>query len=557
MLSRGRDYTASSNLTIPAGYASAHSESSALSPRPEQAVMFTNTRRRGLALSSGVAYELSSVIPSRTSSVTIELPRTGHLSCTNPDPSIRTVPQAPPMHHGLSTEKDLPRLPTPDFAGVTRRPFMQAMTAPLNYFWGRSMSRGGNNMGGREGQDIPEKEQRNRTNATSSAARSISIGSKRSNTSEKSKADVSRASSSRQPYYLKHGHHTHSSLVEEEDDLDDVMSAYLDLPVLDKVVQPPARRTTITSPNPNDYQHWLTSEKPATLEKLIPMLQLTSARFTQKFPETAVRRVGASMDGTGGAYGVEGVSRWTGYKWVLMLSVVLVFVMGLAGLSLVLNTWFTAWPNSQIVITVEYNILVFSTLASCIILLTSLVGVSGTLLNSRPMLAFYSLLLWPSFVSCLIVGYTAYKRHTFNLPGKMSQGWNDMWGDYGREAIQNTLSCCGFRGPFVDPYLTSTCYPRSLLPACQGPLIAFESSFLQQVYILIFSTVPVHLFNIYVSLICSNHVNTTFGKGMTPKAYRLSLEDVQANAKTIIMHMEATRIPYEPERSRGKKVKDF
>lgn len=44
---------------------------------------------------------------------------------------------------------------------------------------------------------------------------------------------------------------------------------------------------------------------------------------------------------------------------------------------------------------------------------------------------------------------------------------------------------------------------------------------------------------------------------MTPKAYRLSLADVQANAKTIMMHMEATRMPYEPDRLREKKVKDF
>lgn len=78
-------------------------------------------------------------------------------------------------------------------------------------------------------------------------------------------------------------------------------------------------------------------------------------------------------------------------------------------------------------------------MAAGIMLLTSLLGISGTLLNSRPILAFYSLLLWPTFVSTLIVGYTAYKRHTFNLDGKLSQGWSEMYDSNGRAIIQNTV----------------------------------------------------------------------------------------------------------------------
>lgn len=58
------------------------------------------------------------------------------------------------------------------------------------------------------------------------------------------------------------------------------------------------------------------------------------------------------------------------------------------------------------------------------------------------MLSFYTLLLWPSFISCLIVGYTAYKRRAFNIDGKLSGAWYGGyagWGDEGRAIIQNTV----------------------------------------------------------------------------------------------------------------------
>lgn len=43
-----------------------------------------------------------------------------------------------------------------------------------------------------------------------------------------------------------------------------------------------------------------------------------------------------------------------------------------------------------------------------------------------------------------------------------------------------------------------------------------------------FSIVPVHLFNIFIALLCSNHVNRSFGKGLVPRQYRLRW-DLQAD----------------------------
>ena len=65
------------------------------------------------------------------------------------------------------------------------------------------------------------------------------------------------------------------------------------------------------------------------------------------------------------------------------------------------------------------------------------------------------------------------------------------------------------------------CYPRTALPGCKGKLFRFEKEMLHQIAMATFAVVPVHLFNIFIGLLCSNHVNRTFGKGLMPRQYRL------------------------------------
>jgi len=67
------------------------------------------------------------------------------------------------------------------------------------------------------------------------------------------------------------------------------------------------------------------------------------------------------------------------------------------------------------------------------------VGLTGTLLNSRSILAFYALLLWPSFVSILVVGYTSYKREAFSLDRKLNMAWSQWYDDLGRLLIQESV----------------------------------------------------------------------------------------------------------------------
>lgn len=89
-------------------------------------------------------------------------------------------------------------------------------------------------------------------------------------------------------------------------------------------------------------------------------------------------------------------------------------------------------------------LLLFSLLA----LFTSFVGLTGTLLSSRPILAFYCLLLWPTFISLALVGYSSYKRANVQLDRKLNQVWSQFLSEEERLRIQNGLGCCGYYNPF-------------------------------------------------------------------------------------------------------------
>jgi len=78
--------------------------------------------------------------------------------------------------------------------------------------------------------------------------------------------------------------------------------------------------------------------------------------------------------------------------------------------------------------------------------------------------------------------------------------------------------------------VSQTCYARSILPGCKLSYIQFERKMLQKWYTAAFSLVPLHLAVILAGLLCSNHVTYRFGKGMMPKAYRLSM-----NSMAVIM----------------------
>lgn len=162
-------------------------------------------------------------------------------------------------------------------------------------------------------------------------------------------------------------------------------------------------------------------------------------------------------------------------------------------------------------------------MASALGLFTALLGWAGILLNNRAFLATYTFFLWITLGLLVAPGYVTYKKRAFNLEGKTNAQWSRDLGAEGRLRIQNKLECCGYFSPFIEATVSQTCYARSLLPGCKSPVINFEKMVLSRWYTVAFALVPVQLATIFAGLLCSNHITYRFGKGMMPKAYRLSL----------------------------------
>ncbi|KAF8921594.1 hypothetical protein CPB85DRAFT_1210700 [Mucidula mucida] len=231
---------------------------------------------------------------------------------------------------------------------------------------------------------------------------------------------------------------------------------------------------------------------------------------------------------------MDNVRQWPGKKWSLLLSVLSVLSYGIVAMMYGLATWFRTWLHADVMYVADYDILVLLTLGASILMLTAIVGLSGVILNSRPILAVYTLLLWPALISMLAVGYTAYKRSTFSLDHKLSFSWSKYFTPLGRLLIQNALHCCGFYSPLHEAVPSRRCYPRTELAGCKGKLYRFERENLGIIWAATFSVVALHLLNIGVALLCSNHVTETFGKGITPRKYRLTEGDVKADAEKLV-----------------------
>ena len=185
-----------------------------------------------------------------------------------------------------------------------------------------------------------------------------------------------------------------------------------------------------------------------------------------------------------------------------------------------------AYPAAPVVLITDSPALILITFSSSLLLLASLVGVTGTLLNSRPILAVYVLLLFPSFISFVSVGYVTYKKATFSLDAKASEAWNLWYSTGARTVLQGALGCCGWSGSLHGAAPSGACYVRSPLLGCHGPLVRFELDILTSAWGTVFSLVPLHLVNIFVGLLCANHVTHRFGKGITPARYRLTADDI-------------------------------
>jgi len=229
--------------------------------------------------------------------------------------------------------------------------------------------------------------------------------------------------------------------------------------------------------------------------------------------------------------------RWNRFKWILFISNIVLTIYSLTALIFCLLTWFDVWTHADVVRVGNRPELVISTFAASLGVVTALVGWAGALLNNRSFLAVYTFMLWICFALLVTPGYITYKRRTFNLEGKINSEWSRELGPDGRLRIQNQLECCGYFSPFVEATISQTCYARSTLPGCKAHYLTFERLVLTRWYTVAFALVPLHIAIMVVGLLCSNHVTYRFGKGMMPKAYRLSL-----NSMAVIMDNYANQL---------------
>ncbi|KAF9445753.1 hypothetical protein P691DRAFT_805241 [Macrolepiota fuliginosa MF-IS2] len=222
--------------------------------------------------------------------------------------------------------------------------------------------------------------------------------------------------------------------------------------------------------------------------------------------------------------------RWTRFKWILFFANIFLTIYSLTALIFCLLTWFNIWTHADIVRVGNRPELVLSTIAASLGVFVSLIGWAGILLNNRAFLAWYTFLLWIAFAFLVTPGYITYKRRAFNLEGKVNAQWSRDLGADGRLRIQDQLECCGYFSPFIEATISQTCYARSILPGCKLPYMTYERMVLERWYTVVFSLVPLHIGIMLAGLLCSNHVTYRFGKGMMPKAYRLSM-----NSMAVIM----------------------
>ncbi|KAH7904108.1 hypothetical protein BJ138DRAFT_1119721 [Hygrophoropsis aurantiaca] len=229
--------------------------------------------------------------------------------------------------------------------------------------------------------------------------------------------------------------------------------------------------------------------------------------------------------------------RWNKFKWSLFVSNLIFSAYALTGLIFCLLTWFDVFEHADIIRVGNRTTLILSTLAAALCTVTSTIGWAGILLNNRSFLAVYTFLLWICFALLVTPGYISYKERTFNLEGKLNAQWSRELGAAGRLRIQNRLHCCGYFSPYVEATVSQTCYARSVLPGCKDAYLNFERRVLDVWYTVAFALVPVQILVIVAGLLCSNHVTYRFGKGMMPKAYRLSL-----NSMAVIMDNYANQL---------------
>ena len=221
--------------------------------------------------------------------------------------------------------------------------------------------------------------------------------------------------------------------------------------------------------------------------------------------------------------------------------------MPIAGL-----TWWTAWDLAEVMLIADSDVLILTTMAGSIIMLTALTGMIGAMVNSRPILAVYAVLMWSALVAIFVVGRISYRRSTFALDRKLNLSWSRYYTTLGRLVIQNSFHCCGYYTPLHEATQSETCSEHVTLPGCKGSLYKFERENLKLIWSMAFALVPLHIINIIVAVLCANHITAA----STLDGRQGSVDDAFSEIRALLHGKDCLRKPAMSRTSSGDKFRE-
>ncbi|KAG9063037.1 hypothetical protein KI688_004637 [Linnemannia hyalina] len=217
---------------------------------------------------------------------------------------------------------------------------------------------------------------------------------------------------------------------------------------------------------------------------------------------------------------------WTRSKFLLLLANII--LLGYAVTCTVIMTmswrgdqWTKPYLDSGIMMIANHNVLLLMMVTAPFGVFVALLGFIGIFTQSRKILSWYTVLLWPLFAMVTSIGYICFRRSHVSLYMKLKFSWINEYTRDDRLVIQNALNCCGYRSSGDYPSYDLHCFPRAPLPSCETKFLQYQQDLLSNTSSAAFTLVPIQLLVMLVALLCSNHIDSLYrtANPIIPKSY--------------------------------------
>ncbi|KAG0064638.1 hypothetical protein BGZ90_002109 [Linnemannia elongata] len=217
---------------------------------------------------------------------------------------------------------------------------------------------------------------------------------------------------------------------------------------------------------------------------------------------------------------------WTRSKLLLLLANII--LLGYAVTCTVIMTmswrgdpWTKPYLDSGIMMIANHNVLLLMMVTAPFGVFIALLGFIGIFTQSRKILSWYTILLWPLFAMITSIGYICFRRSHISLYQKLKFSWVNEYTRDDRLVIQNAFNCCGYRSLSDYPSYDLHCFPRAPLPSCESKFLQYQQDLLSNTSSAAFTLLPIQLLVMLVALLCSNHIDSLYRTAypITPKLY--------------------------------------